>query len=89
MTSTASFSLAMESQSHMAGSASALLGLLAVSARRRHFPLVGVAGEYSAVPMGVILVSTSLLALLAYFGLAQKSRQIKPVVRKELSSQQG
>ncbi|MFD1772461.1 multidrug effflux MFS transporter [Paenibacillus rhizophilus] len=74
ITSTASFSLAMESQSHMAGSASALLGLLPFLLGAFTSPLVGIAGEYTAVPMGVIILSTSLLAILAYFGLAHKSQ---------------
>ncbi|NGM83763.1 multidrug effflux MFS transporter [Paenibacillus sp. 7124] len=73
-TSTASFSLAMGSQSHMAGSASALLGLLPFLLGAFTSPLVGIAGEYTAVPMGVIILSTSLLAILAYFGLAHKSQ---------------
>ncbi|AIQ12790.1 multidrug effflux MFS transporter [Paenibacillus durus] len=73
-TSTASFSLAMESQSHRAGSASALLGLLPFLLGAFTSPLVGIAGEYTAVPMGVIILSTSLLAILAYFGLAHKSQ---------------
>lgn len=86
MTSTASFSLAMESQSQMAGSASALLGLLPFLLGAVTSPLVGIAGEYSAVPMGVIIVSTSLLALLAYFGLAQKSRNLRSSVQEEFGS---
>lgn len=85
ITSTASFSLAMESQSHMAGSASALLGLLPFLLGAITSPLVGIAGEYSAVPMGVIILSTSLLALLAYFGLAQ-FRHIKLDMRRSLGS---
>ncbi|MBW7462011.1 MFS transporter, partial [Paenibacillus sepulcri] len=71
ITSTASFSLAMETQSHIAGSASALLGLFPFVIGAIVSPLVGVAGEYTAVPMGVILLSTSFLALLAYFGLVR------------------
>ncbi|MFC4807674.1 multidrug effflux MFS transporter [Paenibacillus sp. GCM10023250] len=88
ITSTASFSLAMESQSHMAGSASALLGLLPFVLGAVTSPLVGVAGEYSAVPMGVIIVSTSVLALLAYYGLAQKNKRadVNVPVRQKLSS---
>lgn len=73
MTATASFVLAMGSQSERAGSASALLGLLPFVIGSITSPLVGVAGEYSAVPMGVIIVTTSVLALLAFFGLAGKS----------------
>jgi len=72
MTSTASFPLAMESQSHMAGSASAILGLLPFLLGSITSPLVGIAGEYSAIPMGVIIFSASFLALLAYFFLIRK-----------------
>ncbi|MFB9278207.1 multidrug effflux MFS transporter [Cohnella cellulosilytica] len=69
MTSTASFVLAMESQSKRAGSAAALLGLLPFVLGACTSPLVGVAGENSAVPMGIILLTTSVLALTAFFGL--------------------
>jgi DHA1 family bicyclomycin/chloramphenicol resistance-like MFS transporter len=72
MTSTASFVLAIESQGQRAGSASALLGLLPFVLGACTSPLVGIAGENSAVPMGVIILSTSLLALISFFGLVQK-----------------
>ncbi len=71
--STTSFALAIESQGHIAGSASALLGLLPFVLGSLTSPLVGVAGEYSAIPMGVVILSTSLLALLSYFGLVRRS----------------
>lgn len=74
MTSTAAFVLAIESQDKRAGSASAMLGLLPFVLGACTSPLVGIAGEYSAVPMGVIILSASLLALLSYFGLVQKTR---------------
>jgi DHA1 family bicyclomycin/chloramphenicol resistance-like MFS transporter len=74
ITSTASFTLAMESQSHIAGSASALLGLLPFLLGAVTSPLVGIAGEYTAVPLGVIILSTSLIALLAYFTLVKKPK---------------
>lgn len=70
--STAAFPLAMESQSHIAGSASALLGLLPFLLGSISSPLVGVAGEYSAIPLGVILISASFLALLVYVLLVRK-----------------
>ncbi|GAA3404934.1 multidrug effflux MFS transporter [Paenibacillus hodogayensis] len=75
MTSTASFSLAMESQSRMAGSASAFLGLLPFVIGACTSPLVGIAGEHTAVPMGLIILASSVLALLAYFGLVRKPRK--------------
>lgn len=70
---TTSFALAIESQGHIAGSASALLGLLPFVLGSLTAPLVGVAGAYSGVPMGVIIFSSSLLAFLSYFVLVRKS----------------
>lgn len=70
--STSSFSLAMESQGHIAGSASALLGLLPFVLGSITAPLVGIAGEETAIPMGVIIFGTSVIALLSYYGLAQR-----------------
>lgn len=72
ITSTAAFPLAMEGQSHMAGSASALLGLLPFLLGSISAPLVGIEGEYSAIPLGVILFSASLLSILTYFILVRR-----------------
>jgi MFS transporter, DHA1 family, multidrug resistance protein len=58
-----SFTLAIESQGNIAGSASALLGILPFLLGSITSPLVGMAGEYSAVPLGVIIFATSLLAV--------------------------
>jgi MFS transporter, DHA1 family, multidrug resistance protein len=69
---TTSFALAIETQGHIAGSASALLGLLPFVLGSLTSPLVGIAGEYSAIPMGVVILSASLLALLSYFGLVRR-----------------
>lgn len=69
---TASFTLAMESQSHVAGSASALLGLLPFILGAISAPLVGIAGEETAVPMGLTIFLMCLIALLAYLFLAKK-----------------
>lgn len=68
--STSSFSLAMESQGHIAGSASALLGLLPFVLGSITAPLVGIAGEETAVPMGVIIFTSALIAVLSYYWLA-------------------
>jgi DHA1 family bicyclomycin/chloramphenicol resistance-like MFS transporter len=73
MTATASFSLAMETQSHFAGSAAALLELIPFILGAVISPLVGIAGEYTAVPLGLIILTTSLMALAAYFGLVNRS----------------
>lgn len=69
--SASSFSLAMEAQGHIAGSASALLGLLPFLFGSLTAPLVGVAGEETAIPMGVIIFAAGLLATLSYRGLAK------------------
>jgi len=58
-----SFTLAIESQGHIAGSASALLGIMPFLLGSITSPLVGMAGEYSAIPLGVIIFTTSLLAV--------------------------
>lgn len=70
---TTSFALAIESQGHIAGSASALLGLLPFVLGSLTAPLVGIAGAYTGVPMGVVIFCTSFLAFLSYFGLVRKA----------------
>lgn len=72
--STTSFSLAIESQGHIAGSASALLGLLPFALGSISAPLVGVAGEFTAIPMGIVILCASLLAMLSYVGLVRTAR---------------
>ncbi|WP_205650984.1 hypothetical protein [Ectobacillus funiculus] len=63
----------METQGHIAGSASALLGLLPFVLGSLAAPLVGIAGEHTAVPMGVVIFSASFLALVSYYGLVRKT----------------
>ena len=70
---TSSFTLAMERQSHVAGSASALLGLLPFVLGALTAPLVGIAGEETAVPMGLTIFVMCLIALLAYTFLAKNA----------------
>ncbi len=70
---TSSFSLAMETKGHMAGSASALLGLLPFLLGSLTAPLVGIGGEHTAVPMGIIIFASSLLAFLSYYVLVRKA----------------
>lgn len=72
ITSTAAFPLAMERQSNMAGSAAALLGVIPFLLGALVAPLVGIAGEHTAVPLGLIILATSTAAMLAYFGLVRK-----------------
>ena len=68
-----SFSLAMESQGHVAGSASALLGLLPFILGSLTAPLVGIAGEHTGIPMGITILGASLLAMLSYYVLVRKA----------------
>jgi len=37
-------------------------------------PLVGIAGEYFAVPFGIIIFTTSLLSIIAYVALAKNAK---------------
>lgn len=69
---TSSFTLAMEEQSRVAGSASALLGLLPFVFGAVAAPLVGIAGEETAVPMGAIIFTMCSLGLLAYLLLVKR-----------------
>lgn len=61
-----SFTLAMESQGHIAGSAAAVLGTLQFALGAVTSPLVGLAGENSALPFGITIFATSILAVIAY-----------------------
>jgi len=74
ITGQTSFTLAMESQGHIAGSAAALLGVMPTILGAVTVPLVGISGEYSAVPFGVIIFTTSLLSIIAYVALAKSSK---------------
>ncbi|TCM99082.1 DHA1 family bicyclomycin/chloramphenicol resistance-like MFS transporter [Paenibacillus sp. BK033] len=71
ITSTAAFPLAMESQANQAGSAAALLGVIPFLLGAVVAPLVGIAGEDTAVPLGIIILITSIAAMLAYFLLVR------------------
>ncbi|OCA87708.1 Bcr/CflA family drug resistance efflux transporter [Bacillus sp. FJAT-27225] len=68
---TSSFSLAMEKQGRRAGSASAFLGMLPLLIGSAVSPLVGL-DETTAVPLGVILFTTTLIGNISFFGLTRK-----------------
>ncbi|MGG4483067.1 multidrug effflux MFS transporter [Paenibacillus sp. CC-CFT742] len=72
ITSTAAFPLAMESQAKSAGSAAALLGVVPFLLGALVAPLVGIAGEDTAVPLGLTLLGTSIVAIITYFVLVRK-----------------
>lgn len=61
---TMAFSIAIQDQSHQAGSASALFGLLPFIGGSIFSPLVGIAGENTSLPLATIILSCSLTALL-------------------------
>ncbi|MFD2044686.1 Bcr/CflA family efflux MFS transporter [Ornithinibacillus salinisoli] len=69
---TSSFTLAMEKQGHRAGSASAVLGMLPLLLGSLVSPLVGI-NEETAIPMGTIMFSTSLIGSIAFFTLTKKT----------------
>ncbi|MDQ0207310.1 multidrug effflux MFS transporter [Alkalicoccobacillus murimartini] len=74
MVGTTSFALAMETKGEQAGSASALLGLLPFGIGAATAPLVGIAGEETAVPMGLIIFVMSAAAFLSFTFLARGGR---------------
>lgn len=61
---TTAFSLAMQGQSRHAGSASALLGLMPYIGGAIVSPLVGIAGEATAIPMAIVIFFCSLSAFI-------------------------
>ncbi|MEH7436753.1 Bcr/CflA family multidrug efflux MFS transporter [Neobacillus drentensis] len=87
---TTCFALAIETQGHIAGSASALLGVLPFVLGSISAPLVGIAGPNTGIPMGVIIFSASFLAFLSYFGLVRKGaiQVVKPTKKSIKLSKQ-
>jgi DHA1 family bicyclomycin/chloramphenicol resistance-like MFS transporter len=71
---TSTFTLAMENQGHRAGSASALLGVLPLLLGSIVSPLVGL-NETTAVPMGAILFTTSLIGSISFFKLTKQHKK--------------
>ena len=85
MVVTSAFSLAMKKQGHRAGSASALLGMFPLVIGSIVAPLVGI-DETTAVPMGAILFTGSVLGFIAFFKLTEKeeperSWKLKTIVK--------
>lgn len=64
---TSSFSLAMQAQGRNAGSASALIGFFSMISGAVMAPVVGIAGSYTAIPMGIVMVLGELGALLSFY----------------------
>jgi DHA1 family bicyclomycin/chloramphenicol resistance-like MFS transporter len=63
--------LALQGYPHIAGSASALLGLMSFAVGAMVAPLVGVAGEDTAVPLSLVILGCSLCAMTAFFVLTR------------------
>ncbi|WP_432085253.1 Bcr/CflA family multidrug efflux MFS transporter [Streptomyces sp. bgisy095] len=60
---------------HAAGSASALLGTTSFLVGAVASPLVGIAGEHTAVPMAVVQLTCAVLALACFLGLCRPWRK--------------
>ncbi|MFF9281879.1 multidrug effflux MFS transporter [Streptomyces griseosporeus] len=67
-------SLALLRTRHSAGSASALLGTSSFLIGAIASPLVGVAGEHTAVPMAVVQLTAGVVALACFLGLCRPWR---------------
>ncbi|MFB7515375.1 Bcr/CflA family multidrug efflux MFS transporter [Streptomyces sp. NPDC056144] len=63
---------------HAAGSASALLGTSSFLVGAIASPLVGIAGEHTAVPMAVVQLASAVLAVAAFLGLCRPWRATAP-----------
>ena len=63
---TASFSLALSRQGRNAGSTSALIGCAQMILGGAMMPVVGIAGDHTAVPMGIIMLTGYLLANIVF-----------------------
>lgn len=72
--STSGFSLAMQNQGKNAGSASALLGVLSLAMGALAAPLVGMGGEQTAIPMGIVILCASGGAVLSYIYLVPRKK---------------
>lgn len=66
-----SFSLALQNQGEIAGTAAAVLGVMTFLIGGLVAPLVGIAGSGTAVPMGIIIITAELSAVLCYYFMAR------------------
>jgi len=75
--------LAMADYPDLAGTASSLQGLSQFVFGAIAAPLVGIAGEHTALPLGIVTTAVSLCALISFASL------VLPVVRARVKSHQG
>ena len=66
---TASFSLALSRQGKNAGSASALIGCFSMLLGACMMPVVGIAGDHTAIPMGIVMLCGYGLGALVFYGM--------------------
>lgn len=71
---TTSFSLCLNLQGKIAGSASAFLGILPFGGGSLVSPLVGIAGDQTALPMAVIIFISSMTAFILYLAMIRRNR---------------
>ena len=65
----ASFSLALSRQGKNAGSASALIGCFSMLLGACMMPVVGIAGDHTAIPMGIVMLVGYGLGVLVFYGM--------------------
>lgn len=65
----ASFSLALSRQGKNAGSASALIGCFSMLLGACMMPVVGIAGDHTALPMGIAMLSCYGLGTVVFYGM--------------------
>lgn len=68
----AGFSMAMAKYGHQAGSASAILGFASMFSAGIVSPLVGIGGSHTGIPMGIVMVICSALALVCFYTLIKE-----------------
>ena len=76
MVNTTCFSLGMQRQGKAAGSASAFLGILPFGGGALVSPLVGMGGDHTAVPMGIVIFACSMMAAVIYVTMVKVKEKI-------------
>lgn len=71
---TASFSLALSRQGKNAGSASALIGCFSMLLGACMMPVVGIAGDHTAIPMGIVMLCGYGLGALVFYEMIASDR---------------
>ena len=72
LTASTSFSLAMQTQKKVAGSASALLGFFSTISGGFVAPIVGIGGGTTALPTALVIAVAEVLALIIFLTITRK-----------------